>query len=117
MELHTQNPSRKGLYDVRPKDILNSVSMQDVQVANTSQLRSEFENLSSRKRGRKDVVPGNSNLLDEIERADRSPKLHKSEGRDSEFLSVCPDKSNDGISRMGPEVSLEHWADVRSFYY
>ncbi|XP_052178263.1 uncharacterized protein LOC127792022 isoform X2 [Diospyros lotus] len=114
VEMHTQSPSRKGLYDVRPKDILNSVSMQDVQVANTSQLRSEFENLSSRKRGRKDVVPGNSNLLDEIERTDRSPKLHKSEGRDSEFLSVCPDKSNDGISRMGPEASLEHWADILS---
>ncbi|KAF5960643.1 hypothetical protein HYC85_001852 [Camellia sinensis] len=99
-ELFTQSPLRKEISNATHNDRLHSFVVENV--------------LSAPKRKREDVIPRGSDFLDEITRNQRSPKLHKSESCDSEFLSNHRNKCNTETSTVGCKARLVDWADVFS---
>ncbi|THF95303.1 hypothetical protein TEA_016845 [Camellia sinensis var. sinensis] len=99
-ELFTQSPLRKEISNATHNDRLHSFVVENV--------------LSAPKRKREDVIPRGSDFLDEITRNQRSPKLHKSESCDSEFLSNHRNECNTETSTVGCKARLVDWADVFS---
>ncbi|XP_059661289.1 uncharacterized protein LOC132307513 isoform X2 [Cornus florida] len=114
VECFSQSLSGKELCDVVESDNSHSFVMEDVLYPSSNLLTNRSESLSARKRTREEMIPRDQDYLDEAARIQRSPKVHKSWGFDSELLLEYPSKSKNETSTIGGDTKLKHWADVFS---
>ncbi|CAK9167178.1 unnamed protein product [Ilex paraguariensis] len=103
-----QSPARKELFERIQNDNMNSV-VEDVPYPKFNELTNGFERCSPRKRRNEEIILKDRDNEYEIAMIQRSSKLHKGGGCDSELVE-CPSGGNSETSMTGNES--KHWSDI-----